>query len=71
MWLAHDGKVFSLTWTSVVSSGAPESDIPQNLLFSCGPEGGLVSLNYYHKFNDVIPPSFWCVGLLERGAQCE
>ena len=45
VWQAHDGKVFSLTWTTVVLREAPGATIPLNLLFSCGPGGELVSLH--------------------------
>ena len=45
VWQAHDGKVFSLTWTTVVLREAPGATIPLNLLLSCGPGGELVSLH--------------------------
>ncbi len=46
-WKAHEGKVFSLTWASSTSVSVhnPErpSASPYAILFTCGPDGRLVS----------------------------
>ena len=56
-WQAHEGKVFSLTWTVPVSPG------PGCRLFSCGPEGSVVSQRevYYEVFMCVHVHKIMCV----------
>ena len=43
LWRAHEGKVFSLNWSTISDSRL------STLLFSCGPEGKVVSLTFSYS----------------------
>ena len=54
-WKAHEGKVFSLNWTS---KNDPD---PSVLLFSCGPDGAMVRLSFIVNSPLCIVQVCWSV----------